>query len=177
LAQESQLQDITTIDAVECDSAEVDDVCFAINSLREESMQVSELLKLEDYYSKEIINELKQIMAPRKASFHLNPLTMLEQNASISSSVLNSEGVVSFLNNRGQVLFRKQLGEFQRDVFLKIIDEILPGVKSLLNSEPAKSAEGLSAIKRISMELRKIIHGESEVKQEAHKEESTPQKV
>jgi hypothetical protein len=159
LALESRLHDISKSDA-EYDSQEIDDVCFAINSLREESLQVTELLKLEDYYAKEIIGELKQIMRPKKASFHLNPLTMLEQNSSISDAVLNYEGVVSFKDSKGHVVFRKPLAEFQIETFLKIIDEILHEAKNLLISESEKHNEALSAIKKISIELRKMIYGE-----------------
>ena len=165
MALESRLQDISASDIADYDSQEIDDVCFAINSLREESLQVTELLKLEDYYAKEIIGEPKQIMRPKKASFRLNQLTMLEQNFSISEAVLNYEGVISLKGSKGHVVFRKPLAEFQKDTFLKIIDEILPQARDLLNSEPEKHSERISAIKKISIELKKMIYWE-EIPQE-----------
>lgn len=155
MALESRLQEITS-DVF--DSDEIDDVCFAVNSFCEESMQVGELQKLEDFYSKEIIGELKQIMKPRKAAFHVNPLA-LGQDSSVSEAILNCEAVVEFVNSRGKVLHTKPLGEFQIEIFLRVIDEILPEAKILLNAAPE---DGLSAIKKISKELKKIFYGEEQ---------------
>ncbi|MDG6904159.1 MAG: hypothetical protein JRN20_00065 [Nitrososphaerota archaeon] len=159
MAWESQLQDVKREPIVDCDSEEINNVCVAINSLREESMQIAELLKLEEFYSKEIVNELKQIMAPKKGSFHVNPWTMLEPNFEIVDAFVNYQGMVSFLNERKEVVFKKPLAEFQRDIFLRVIDEILPEVKNLLNAGEEKNTQGLSAIRRISVELKKIIYG------------------
>ena len=60
LAQKSQLQDTEdATTAIELDSGEVDAVCVEIISLREESQQITELLKLEPYYSREVIEQLR----------------------------------------------------------------------------------------------------------------------
>ena len=65
------------------------------------------------------------------------------------------------MDNRGKVLHRRPLGEFQGETFLNIIDEILPEVKNLVNALQEKPVERLSAIQKISMELRKIVYGEA----------------
>ena len=84
LARESQLQNAkiaTTV--IEFDSEEIDAVCVEINSLREESQQITDLLELEAYYSREVIEELRQVMMPQRISFHINPMTVPSNNSSI----------------------------------------------------------------------------------------------
>ena len=159
LSVESQLesQAISEID----DSADIEAVCSEINSLREESQQITELLKLEEYYSREVIEELKQIMRPGKSQIPINSATISTGDSSVSGAILTSEGIVCLLNDRGKVLLRRPLGEFQDETFLNIIDEILPEVKNLVIASQEKSSEGLSTIERISRELRKIVHGEN----------------
>lgn len=167
MAQKSRFEeDSEAISVVESDS-EVDDVCLAINSLQEESQQVSELLILEGYYCREVVQELKQIMTPKKSSLHLNPLAI--SNPAFSSAVLTSDAIVCLSDERGKVMVRKSLAEFQGETLLKIIDEILPEVKNLAM---AQQSEGLSTIKRISRELKKIVYGEDTVKE---KEQTTIQ--
>jgi hypothetical protein len=162
LAQESQLQNSAIASTViESDSNDIEAVCAAIDSLREECGQINELAKLEEYYSKEIIDQLKQIMMPGKTSIAIKLTTIPTSDSSAFDAVLTFEGIVCLLDDRGKVLLRRPLGEFQGETFLNIIDEILPEVNNLVIASQEKPSERLSAIERISRELRKIVHGEN----------------
>jgi hypothetical protein len=164
LSQESQFQESVVI---EDDSNDIEAVCAEINALREECGQINELTKLEDYYSKEVIDELKHIMKPRKASFQINPATLSIDDSSISCSTLTWEGIVCLLNDRKAVILRKPLREFPSEVFLNVVEEILPEAQKLMQEN---SSEGLSTIKKMSKELRKIIYGESDEPRSSKKE-------
>jgi len=172
LAQESQLQNSEIISTIiESDSEDIAAVCAAINSLEEECGQINELAKLEAYYSREIIDQLKQIMTPGKTSFPINLVAISTSDSSVADAVLTSEGIICLRNGAGKVLLRKPLKEFASETFLKIVEEILPEVKNVVNNAQEKSSERLSTIERISRELRKIVHGESTVNQSSESAE------
>jgi hypothetical protein len=162
LAQESQLQDYANISTgIESDSEDIEAVCAAINSLGEECGQINELAKLEEYYSREIIDQLKQIMMPGKASFTINLAAISTSDSSVTDAVLTSEGIVCLQNHVGKVLLRRPLREFQGETFLNIVDDILLEVKNIVYTSQEKPSERLSTIEKISRELRKIVRSEN----------------
>jgi hypothetical protein len=162
LAQESQLQNSAIISTIiESDSEDIEAVCATINSLGEDCGQINELAKLEEYYSREIIDQLKQIMTPGKTSFTINLAAISTSDSSVTDAVLTPEGIICLRNGAGRVLLRRPLREFQGETFLNIVDDILPEVKNIVNASKEKPSEKLSTIEKISRELRRIVHGES----------------
>ena len=149
---------VTASTITESESNKIEIVSAAINSLRKECGQTNELIKLEEYYSSEVIDQLKQIMMPWKASFRINPATVSNDGSPISDAVLTSEGIVCLLNDRGKVILRRPLGEFQTEILLKIMEEILPEAQNLGKVKPSQR---LSRIEKVSRQLRKMIYGES----------------
>jgi hypothetical protein len=143
----------------EIESKEVENLCAEINSLSEECGQFNELLKLEEFYSREAMDQLKLVMTPRKARFHINPATVARDVSSITDAVLTSDGVVCLLDKNGEVVHGRPLREFQSGTFLKILDEILPEVQNLVKDLQGRTHERVSSIERIAKELRKILLG------------------
>ncbi|HVB12964.1 MAG TPA: hypothetical protein VNE86_07505 [Nitrososphaerales archaeon] len=144
---------------IESVASENEIVCAEINSLREECLQITELLKLEEIYLKEVIKQFREIMMPLNVSIPLTGATIPRNDLLISDAVLNSDGMVCILNE-GKILYRISLGEFQTETVLKIIDKVLPQLKNLVTSSQEKPSERLSSIERIAKELSKIISGE-----------------
>ncbi|MHB2035509.1 MAG: hypothetical protein ACYCPW_02050 [Nitrososphaerales archaeon] len=139
--------------------SQINIVCIEIDSMRQECLQIAELLKLEGHYLREVINQFKQIIMPLNVSLPLNRATLPRNDFSISDAVLTSEGIVCALSE-GKVLYRIPLDEFQTETVLRIIEKALPQVRSLINDSQEKPSERLSSIEKISKELRKIISGE-----------------
>jgi len=144
---------------IESGQSNLEIVCAEINSFREECLQITELLKLEELYSREVIKQFRDIMMPLNISIPLTGATIPRNDLLISDAVLNSDGMVCVLNE-GKVLYRIPLDEFQIETVLGIIDKVLPQLKNLATSSQEKTSERLSSIEKISKELRKIILGE-----------------
>jgi hypothetical protein len=140
---------------------DLETVCSEISSLREESQQIKELMKLEEYYSRKVVDHLKQIMMKEKTSIPINVATVPTNDPLVCDASLTPEGIVCLLSKQGKVLHRKPLEKFQSERFLKIVEEILPQVKYLVNNLQEEPSESLTTIERMSMELRKIVRGEN----------------
>ena len=82
------------------------EITNSIKSLQEESQQISELNEMDRTYSPEVTAQLKQMILPLNASYHLKPESVSKTDSTISDVVLTSQGVVCVFYNSGTVASR-----------------------------------------------------------------------
>jgi hypothetical protein len=131
------------------------DINFAIKSLQEETQQIFELIEMERTYSAEVSNQLKQIIMPLNLSYHIKPESISKTDSSISDVVLTPQGMVCVFNNAGSMISRP-LESFQSDVLIRILLEVIPEIKVMLNEKRQKMSGRVMTLERVAKELRKV---------------------
>ncbi|MGI0090482.1 MAG: hypothetical protein ACREBS_02115 [Nitrososphaerales archaeon] len=131
------------------------EIANSIKSLQEESQQISELAELERNYSTEVTAQLKQIITPLNASYHVKPESISKSDSSISDVVLTPQGVVCVFYNAGTIVSRP-LESIASDVLVRILGEVIPDVKALMNERRQKLSGRVMMLERVSKEMRKI---------------------
>lgn len=131
------------------------DINFAIKSLQEETQQIFELIEMERTYGSEVSNQLKQIIMPLNLSYHIKPESISKTDSSISDVVLTPQGMVCVFNNAGSMISRP-LESFQSDVLIRILLEVIPEIKVMLNEKRQKMSGRVMTLERVAKELRKV---------------------
>ncbi len=131
------------------------DIANSIKSLLEESQQISELMEMERSYSSEVTNQLKQVIMPLNASYHIKPDAISKNDSSISDVVLTPQGVVCVFYNSGSVVSRS-LESIASEVLVRILLEVIPDVKVLMNERRQKLSGRVMTLEKLSKEMRKI---------------------
>jgi len=128
---------------------------MAIKSLQEETQQIFELIEMERTYGAEVSNQLKQIIMPLNLSYHIKPESISKTDSSISDVVLTPQGMVCVFNNAGSMISRP-LESFQSDVLIRILLEVIPEIKVMLNEKRQKMSGRVMTLERVAKELRKV---------------------
>ena len=131
------------------------DVSLLAKSLQEETLQISELIEMERNYSSEIALQLKQIIQPLNLSYHIKPDTISKTDASITDAILTPQGIVCVFSNAGTVI-TKPVESFQSEVIMRILKEVIPEAKALMNEKRQKLSGRVVALEKVSKELRKM---------------------
>ena len=131
------------------------DINALIRSLMEETQQISELVEMEKSYTTELTSQFKQIILGLNASYHIKPESISKNDSSISDVVLTPQGVVCVFSHSGSVVSRN-LEALQSEVLLRILMEVIPEVKVLLNERRQKLNGRVMSLERLSKELRKV---------------------
>jgi len=131
------------------------DINMAIKSLQEETQQIFELIEMERTYGAEVSNQLKQIIMPLNLSYHIKPESISKSDSSISDVVLTPQGMVCVFNNAGSMISRP-LESFQSDVLIRILLEVIPEIKVMLNEKRQKMSGRVMTLERVAKELRKV---------------------
>jgi len=131
------------------------EITNAIKSLQEESQQISELVEMERSYLADITNQLKQAIIPLNASYHIKPEAVSKNDPSISDVVLTPQGVVCVFYSSGNVVSRP-LESMTSEVLMRILSEVLPDTRVLMNEKRQKLTGIVMVLEKISKEMRKI---------------------
>ena len=131
------------------------DITNSIKSLQEESQQISELVEMERSYSAEVSAQLKQIIMPLNASYHIKPESISKNDSSISDAVLTPQGVVCVFYSSGNVVSRP-LESITSEVLIKILSEVIPEAKILTNERRQKLSGRVMTLEKLSKEMRKV---------------------
>ena len=131
------------------------DVNALIRSLMEETQQISELLEMEKSYTTELTSQFKQIILGLNASYHIKPESISKNDSSISDAVLTPQGIVCVFSHSGSVISRS-LEALQSEILLRILLEVIPEVKVLLNERRQKLNGRVMSLERLSKELKKV---------------------
>ncbi len=131
------------------------EITNSIRSLQEESQQISELVEMERSYSAEVSNQLKQIIMPLNASYHIKPESISRNDSSISDAVLTPQGVVCVFYSSGNVVSRP-LESITSEVLIKILSEVIPEAKILMNERRQKLSGRVMMLEKLSKEMRKV---------------------
>jgi hypothetical protein len=140
------------------------EITNSIRSLQEETQQISELVEMERSYSAEVSSQLKQIIMPLNASYHVKPESVSKNDSSISDVVLTPQGVVCVFYNSGNIVSRP-IESITSEVLVKILSEVIPDVKVLMNERRQKLSGRVVTLEKISKEMRKIPGGGPRPKQ------------
>ena len=158
------------------------DVSNSIRSLQEESQQISELIEMERSYATEVASQLKQIIMPLNASYHIRPESISKSDSSISDVVLTPQGLVCVFYNSGNVVSRP-LESITSEVLIRILAEVIPDAKSLMNERRQKLSGRVMTLEKLSKEMRKVPTAggrqrtQSVVGQNSEQVQSSPQVV
>lgn len=131
------------------------EVSNSIRSLQEESQQISELIEMERSYATEVAAQLKQIIMPLNASYHIRPESISKSDSSISDVVLTPQGLVCVFYNSGNVVSRP-LESITSEVLIRILAEVIPDAKSLMNERRQKLSGRVMTLEKLSKEMRKV---------------------
>lgn len=131
------------------------DVTNSIRSLQEESQQISELVEMERSYATEVAAQLKQIIMPLNASYHIKPESISKSDSSISDVVLTPQGLVCVFYNSGNVVSRP-LESITSEVLIRILSEVIPDAKALMNEKRQKLSGRVMTLEKLSKEMRKV---------------------
>jgi len=142
------------------------EISNSIKSLQEESQQISELVEMERSYSLEVTNQLKQIIIPLNASYHIKPQSVSKNDSSISDVVLTPQGVVCVFYSSGNVVSRP-LESITSEVLVRILSEVIPDAKVLMNGRRQKLSGRVMMLEKLSKEMRKVPTAGSRSKQVA----------
>ena len=113
------------------------EVTNSIRLLQEEFQQISELVEMEKSYATEVAAQLKQIIMPLNASYHIKPESISKSDSSISDVVLTPQGLVCVFYNSGNVVSRP-LESITSEVLIRILLEVVPDAKALMNEKRQK---------------------------------------
>ena len=131
------------------------EITNSIKSLQEETQQISELLEMERSYSYEVTTQLKQIIVPLNASYHVKPDSVSKTDSSISDVVLTPQGVVCVFYSTGTVVSRP-LESITSEVLIRILAEVVPEVKVLMNERRQKLSGRVMTLEKLSKEMKKV---------------------
>ena len=131
------------------------DINIAIKSLQEETQQIFELIEMERTYGAEVSTQLKNIINPLNLSYHIKPESLSKTDSSISDVVLTPQGMVCVFNNAGSMISRP-LESFQSDVLIRILLEVIPEIKVMLNDKRQKMSGRVMTLEKVAKELRKV---------------------
>lgn len=131
------------------------EVTNSIRSLQEESQQISELVEMERSYATEVASQLKQIIMPLNASYHIKPESISKSDSSISDVVLTPQGLVCVFYNSGNVVSRP-LESITSEVLIRILSEVIPDAKALMNERRQKLSGRVMTLEKLSKEMRKV---------------------
>jgi hypothetical protein len=134
------------------------EITNSIKSLQEESQQISELFEMERSYSTEVSNQLKQIIMPLNASYHIKPESISKNDSSITDAVLTPQGVVCVFYNSGNVVSRP-LESIMSEVLIRVLSEVIPEAKALMNERRQKLSGRVMTLEKLSKEMRKVPTG------------------
>ena len=110
---------------------------------------------MERTYASEVATQLKQIILPLNLSYHIKPDTISKNDASITDAILTPQGIVCVFSSAGTVI-TKPVETFQSEVIMRILKEVIPEAKALMNEKRQKLSGRVVALEKISKELRKM---------------------
>jgi hypothetical protein len=142
------------------------EITNSIRSLQEESQQISELVEMEKSYSAEVTAQLKQIIMPLNASYHIKPESVSKNDSSISDVILTPQGVVCVFYSSGNVVSRP-LESITSEVLIRILSEVIPEAKLLTNERRQKLSGRVMTLEKLSKEMRKVPNGGARARQAA----------
>lgn len=131
------------------------EVTNSIRSLQEESQQISELVEMERSYATEVAAQLKQIIMPLNASYHIKPESISKSDSSISDVVLTPQGLVCVFYDSGNVISRP-LESIASEVLIRVLAEVIPDAKALMNEKRQKLSGRVMTLEKVSKEMRKV---------------------
>ena len=157
MATESKVEEATRQDSKASMQGSLNEteITNSIKSLQEESQQISELVEMERSYSAEVTNQLKQIILPLNASYHIKPESVSKNDSSISDVILTPQGVVCVFYSSGNVVSRP-LESITSEVLIRILSEVIPEAKVLTNDRRQKLSGRVMTLEKLSKEMRKI---------------------
>ncbi|MDG6904423.1 MAG: hypothetical protein JRN20_01405 [Nitrososphaerota archaeon] len=157
MATESKVEEISRQDSKSSmqNSLNETEITNSIKSLQEETQQISELVEMERSYSAEVSNQLKQIILPLNASYHIKPESISKNDSSISDAVLTPQGIVCVFYASGNVISRP-LESITSEVLIRILSEVIPEAKILMNEKRQKLSGRVMMLEKLSKEMRKV---------------------
>lgn len=150
------------------------EVANSIRSLQEESQQISELVEMERSYATEVSVQLKQIIMPLNASYHIKPESISKSDSSISDVVLTPQGLVCVFYNSGNVVSRP-LESITSEVLIRILGEVIPDARALMNEKRQKLSGRVMMLEKLSKEMRKVPTSSGRPKQQLNNTNGTEQ--
>ena len=131
------------------------EVTNSLKALSEEFQQISELVEMEKSYLADVTTQLKQMITPLNASYHIKPESVSKNDSSISDVVLTPQGIVCVFYNSGTVVTRP-LESIASEVLIRILGEVIPDVKALMNERRQKLSGRVMTLEKLSKEIRKV---------------------
>ncbi len=127
----------------------------SLKTLQEESRQLVELAEMEKTYASEVVNQLKQIIGPLGATYHVQTAWKTNADGLVSDAVLTAEGMICVTYNNGAV-HSKPLESTSSETLLKILAEVIPEVKRVMMEKRQNMGLRASLLERIAREIAKV---------------------
>jgi hypothetical protein len=143
-----------SLSSAEISQKELEDLMAEISSLAKENQETVDLLEKGRNCSKEVIGKFKEIMNWVDAPFKVRVGTVSRTNVA-SEAEISPQGVVSLLDAGGKVIGQRPLDQFQSQIVLNIIGEVLPEVDHHLEGMKRLQSERLTEVERIIAEIKK----------------------
>jgi hypothetical protein len=126
-----------------------------LDSIREETGQISELLTEENMLVKEFLTALLQIMRPLAETLPVSNTTFPEDWGKISHASLDYTGKLLVLFPNGKMKSIDLKEQKHRELLLKIIYDIMPTLKRLITFHRQKIENRVKLLSSITKELQK----------------------
>ena len=136
------------------------EVNLSIRFLSEELLQISELSEMERGYAGELAAYLKQFLEPMGMPFHIKPSSLLRSDSSLSDVILTPQGTLILMHNNGMVN-SKSLDSLQSETLLRILNELIPEMKSVLSERRQKISGRVGMLEKATREFRRVPPGTS----------------
>lgn len=135
---------------------EITSVIKEIESLQEESNQISDLEDIEHSYSIEAANILRDMLRVLGRSFHIDPELYGMNNFPISDIVLTPDAEVQIFREKVKVV-STSIESIPTYLLVGIVTEVLPNLGNLIKERNLNLGEKKNRIQKLTIEIRKIL--------------------
>ena len=152
-----QIKDVEKMDAKEVEKMKVEmekDFFEKLQTLNEETMQLSELLKEEGRLIHELCTLLRQILAKLNVSLSI-PAKSPPWPGGIKQALLNSQGHLIMVSGDGEISSRN-LEDYPSDTVFMVFWYVIPQLGNLIGDYRKKTNLHVNFFNRITRELNNI---------------------
>ncbi len=115
---------------------------------------------MERGYAGELAAYLKQFLEPMGMPFHIKPSSLLRSDSSLSDVILTPQGTLILMHSNGMVN-SKSLDSLQSETLLRILNELIPEMKSVLSERRQKISGRVGLLEKATREFRRVPPGGS----------------
>lgn len=127
-----------------------------VKSLQEDSLQIAELVEMEQSYTMELTSHFKQLVEQVNRSFHLKPATISKSDTTIEDVVLTTQGLVCVTYAGGKIS-SKSLESLPGDMIVKIFLEVVPSISQMFVEKRKRLNARVEMLEEIAREIRKAV--------------------